>query len=261
MNASESPVNTPDQPRRFRRATAIGLTAGLLGGGAAGLLFAVPSLTSAASDTVTLQDSTSDTATDTADDSTVVLGDGAQAPADAPDPGTRIRETLQSLVDDGTITAEQADAVAAHLAENMPRGGRGGGMHGGRGFDGTVVADALGVTADELHTALEGGQSIADVAAAQGVDVQVVIDALVAEAQTRLADAVTDGRITQEEADSKLADLETRITERVNTAGPLMGDGMGRGPRGGMGGGMGGHMGAPDGDDAADATADATTGA
>lgn len=257
MNTPETPLNTSaDQPRRFRRATAIGLTAGLLGGGAAGLMFAVPSLTSAASDTVTLQETSTDTATDTATDTgaddTVVLGDGAQSdvPADAPDPGARIREELQSLVDDGTITAEQADAVAAHLAENMPRGGRGGGMHGGRGFDGTVVADALGITADDLRTALQDGQSIADVATAQGVDIQVVIDALVAEAQTRLADGVTDGRITQEEADAKLADLEARITERVNTAGPMMGDGMGHGPRGGMGG----PMGAPDGDDDADAT-------
>ena len=57
MNASTPTLEpTPDQPnRRFRRATAIGLTAGLLGGGAVGLLVAVPSLTSAASDTVTLQ--------------------------------------------------------------------------------------------------------------------------------------------------------------------------------------------------------------
>ena len=227
MNASNPTFEpTPDQPnRRFRRATAIGLTAGLLGGGAVGLLVAVPSLTSAASDTVTLQDS-GDTGTVTDDQGT---DDGTDT--DRPEAGARIREYLQSLVDDGTITAEQADAVAAHLAEGMPgRGGHGGEMggrgHGGR-FDGTVVADALGITVDELATALQGGQSIADVAAAEGVDVQVVVDAIVAEAEARIAQGVTDGRFTQDEADAKLADLTARITERVNQAG-----GFGRGGRG-----------------------------
>lgn len=241
MNASTPMLEpTPDQPnRRFRRATAIGLTAGLLGGGAIGLLVAVPSLTSAASDTVTLQDSGdtgSDTITDDATDDTDTARPGA---------GARIREHLQSLVDDGTITAEQADAVAAHLAEGMPgRGGDGGGMggrgHGGRGFDGTVVADALGITVDELATAVRSGQSIADVAAAEGVDVQVVIDALVTEAEARIAQGVTDGRFTQEEADAKLADLTARITERVNQAG-----GLGRGGHGP------GHL-----DDASDVSTD-----
>jgi hypothetical protein len=31
-----------------------------------------------------------------------------------------------------------------------------------------------------------------------------------------MAQAVTDGRITQEQADARLADLEERVTERVN---------------------------------------------
>lgn len=227
-NSNDDALRTSDgRPRRFRRATAIGLTAGLLGGGAAGLLFAAPSLTSAASGTVALQETSTD------DSGTVTVTD--EAAVATPDRGARVREALQSLVDDGTITAEQADAVATHLADNLPRGGRGGGggMHGGRGFDGTVVADALGITADELRTALQDGQSIADVAAAEGVDVQVVVDAMVAAAQTRVDEAVAAGRITQEEADTKLAELETRIAERVNTAGPLRGDGMGRGHRGG----------------------------
>lgn len=232
-NSHDDALPTSDgRPRRFRRATAIGLTAGLLGGGAAGLLFAAPSLTSAASGTVALQEtSTDENSTDESGTVTVTDEDAAATP----DRGARVREALQSLVDDGTITAEQADAVATHLADNLPRGGRGGGggMHGGRGFDGTVVADALGITADELRTALQDGQSIADVAAAEGVDVQVVVDAMVAAAQTRVDEAVAAGRITQEEADTKLAELETRIAERVNTAGPLRGDGMGRGHRGG----------------------------
>jgi hypothetical protein len=139
---------------------------------------------------------------------------------------------LQELVDDGTITATQADAVATHLVEQMPdRGGRGhDGRHGGgRGVAGTVVADALGITDEELRTALASGQTIAELAAAEGVDVQVVIDAMLAEVEQRLDDKVADGRITQEDADAKLTEATERITERVNTAG--LGR-MGRGPAG-----------------------------
>ena len=40
-----------------------------------------------------------------------------------------------------------------------------------------TAAEALGITEDELRTALEDGQSIAQVAEADGVDVQTVIDA------------------------------------------------------------------------------------
>ena len=92
MNASTPTLEpTPDQPnRRFRRATAIGLTAGLLGGGAVGLLVAVPSLTSAASDTVNLQhsgDTGSDTGTVTITDDQST-DDGADPDRHAPGPPT-----------------------------------------------------------------------------------------------------------------------------------------------------------------------------
>ena len=83
------------------------------------------------------------------------------------------------------------------------------------------------MTSDELRTALQDGSTIAEVAAAQGVDVQTVIDALVAEATTRIAERVTAGDLTQAEADAKIADLTTRITEQVNSGMPMGGPGRG----------------------------------
>ena len=83
---------------------------------------------------------------------------------------------------------------------------------------------ALGITADELRTALEGGQTIAEVAAEKGVDVQTVIDAMVAEAKTHLDEEVAAGEHTQEEADQKLADVTERITDSVNNGMPARGD-------------------------------------
>ena len=43
-----------------------------------------------------------------------------------------------------------------------------------------------------------------------------VIDALVAEKTERIADAVESGRLTQDEADEKLAEIEDRVTDKIN---------------------------------------------
>ena len=53
-----------------------------------------------------------------------------------------------------------------------------------------TAAEALGMTADELRTELEAGKSIAQVAEERDVDVQTVVDALVAEGTERLEAAI-----------------------------------------------------------------------
>lgn len=160
----------------------------------------------------------------------------------------RITEALSGLVSDGSITQEQADEVASTLDE---AGIGHGGWHrdGGPGL--SAAADALGMTEDELRTALQAeGTTLADVAEEQGVDVDTLIDALVTAQQERIAAAVEDGRLTQAEADERLADLEERVTERVNSEGPVGGSERG-GPMGHHG--PGGHRG--DGaDDGAEST-------
>jgi hypothetical protein len=106
-----------------------------------------------------------------------------------------------------------------------------GGPHGRHGphADLSVAASTIGVSEDDLRAALESGQSIADVATAHGVDPQAVIDALVADAQAKLADRVADGDLTQEQADEISADLAQHITDLVNHAG-LPGPGGRGGP-------------------------------
>ena len=167
----------------------------------------------------------------------VVLGGLAVAgPALADDPtGTsaveRITEALSGLVDDGSITQDQADEVAATLAESG-FGGHGGGPGFGLGLE--TAAEALDLTEHELRTALQAdGATLAQVAEDQGVEVDTLVDALVTAAEERIAEAVEDGRLTQAEADERLADLTARITERVNSPLPERG-----GPRrGGPGAG------------------------
>jgi polyhydroxyalkanoate synthesis regulator phasin len=148
----------------------------------------------------------------------------------------RITEALSGLVSDGSITQEQADEVASTLDEAGI--GHGGGHRGG-GFDLSAAATALGMTEDELRTALEvDGTTLADVAGEQDVEVDALVDALVTAQQERIAAAVEDGRLTQEQADERLADLEERVTERVNSEAPV--GGPGHGPRGDRGGRPGG---------------------
>ena len=135
----------------------------------------------------------------------------------------RVRDALSGLVEDGSISAEQADEVAGVLGaagiggHGGPGGHDGHGGHGGgRGLD--VAAEALGMTHEELHTALEAeGATLAQVAEDRGVAVDPLVDALVTEEQEGIAQAVEDGRLTQEEADQRLADLEARVTDRVES--------------------------------------------
>jgi hypothetical protein len=191
----------------------VGLAAGLVAGGAGVMAIAVPAISGAQESTTT----------------TPSTEEGTEATTKA----DRLAEVLQPLIDDGTLTQEQADAVIARLQEAMPRGlgGHGPGfLH--KGLD--TAADALGISEDELRAALQDGQSIADVAAERGVDVQTVIDALVADAQARLAEEVAEGDLTQEQADARLSRLTEAVTAMINGERPAMSGRGGhfRGPRG-----------------------------
>lgn len=169
-------------------------------------------------------------------------GDVADTPA-----YSAILDALSNLVDEGTIDQSQAEAVAEHLASQRgPRDGfRGKGGHFGAGLGG--LTELLGVTAEELRTALSEGQSLADIAAANGSSVDEVVGHLLGELEAKLDEAVEQGRLDADEAAEKLAGAEERITEMVNGTferpsrdrfdGRGFGDrGFDRGGRGGFGG-------------------------
>ena len=90
------------------------------------------------------------------------------------------------------------------------RGPRGGGKHL------EVAAQAIGIEVDALREALRDGQTIAEVAQANDVEVQAVVDAIVADISARIDEGVANGRLTEEEADEKKAELPERVTARVN---------------------------------------------
>jgi hypothetical protein len=115
--------------------------------------------------------------------------------------------------------------------------------HEGRGPAKSLasVAGVLKLTEVELKAQLDSGKSLADVAATQNVSVQSVIDVIVAEKQAHMAEEVASGEMTQAQADAKLANVTTKVTEMVNSVRPA---GMGEGKHGGKGhGGRGGRGG------------------
>lgn len=112
---------------------------------------------------------------------------------------------LTQDTDDGATP----DADGEDEAREGRRGNRGGGCHL------EEIAAAIGIEEDALRAELDAGQSIADVAEANGVDAAVIVDLLVDSAEERIADKVEEGRITEEEAAEKLANIEERAEDRV----------------------------------------------
>ena len=121
-----------------------------------------------------------------------------------------------------------ARPVTTSVTANAQHVSNDGGRHGGPGLD--AVASVLGMTDAELHAALHSGNSLAAVAQSQGVAVQKVIDAIVADITNHVAAEVKSGELTQAEADAKLAGLSAKVTEMVNSTRPMHGD---DGPHGG----------------------------
>jgi len=123
----------------------------------------------------------------------------------------------------GRITQAQANEMKAAIsAGKLPIGipGAGPGFGHGPGFRGGDFLDAaasyLGLTDDQLRTQLESGKSLADVARAQNKSVDGLKQAIIAAVQSKLDQAVKDGRLTSDEESQILAKLKSSIDNLVN---------------------------------------------
>ena len=175
---------------------------------------------------------------------TVQVGSSSAAPSTTtpgadhrrPSRFDHLHEVLAGLVAKGTITQAQADAVEAAMASgahpnHRPGGPRGGDLMGMLREGIKPVADAIGITPEQLLTELRSGKSIADVAKAHGVSEAKVVAAIEAQATKRIDEAVSKGHLTSDQAvkiKSKLHDLITKVVE--HTGGPMP---FGGGPFGG----------------------------
>jgi hypothetical protein len=104
----------------------------------------------------------------------------------------------------------------------------------GMGGEWQVIADALGEDVATLQSDLQSGKSIADIAAEKNVELSTIVDAVVAQRQDALNTAVTDGRLTQEQADAQIALLKANLNVMfTQTFDQQAGDRPGFGQRGG----------------------------
>lgn len=185
----------------------------------------------------------------------VALGTVTKALVDAE------KQEIADAVTAGRLTQAQADQLLANVEQHatdivngtVPRpmdgmgpgadcsGGTGPGPMGlGRdtGDELAAAATALGLTTTELQTKLQAGSSLAEIATAEKVAVQTVIDALVTVEKAEIDAALTAGAITQAQADRMKANVTQRATDIVN--GTFRGGPGGRG-HGGRGHGGRGH--------------------
>ncbi|MCH8161497.1 MAG: trypsin-like peptidase domain-containing protein [Chloroflexi bacterium] len=77
-----------------------------------------------------------------------------------------------------------------------------------------------GIRYIQTDASIEGGQSVVQVAEANGVSEQELTDYLLGEIEAKLDEAVESGRIDQATADEKLAGAAERIAECINREGP-----------------------------------------
>jgi hypothetical protein len=143
---------------------------------------------------------------------------------------------VDAAVADGDLTEEQGAALKERIeAGELPLVGgplvrpHGPGFHHLFGALDTA-ASYLGLTVAELREQLEAGQTLAEIATAEGETVDGLERALLDAATEELAAAVADERITEAKEQEILANLPERIDDLVNGElhGPR-GPGLGRG--------------------------------
>jgi polyhydroxyalkanoate synthesis regulator phasin len=142
-----------------------------------------------------------------------------------------LADRIDAAVAAGRLTKDEGTALKQRLdAGDFPLFGglhRGFGHFGGRLGRLDAAANYLGLTETQLHSELEGGKTLAQVAQAHGKTANGLIDALVADAKKRLDQAVTAGRLTRSQANEMLSGLRDRIGALVNSR-ALEGDHAGR---------------------------------
>ena len=95
------------------------------------------------------------------------------------------------------------------------------------------IATLLRMTPDELRTAQQNGQSLAQIATARNVDQNTLIQTIISSSKTRLDQEVAAGRLTQQQETDRLQRLQQEAPQMITRTGP---------PGGGMRGGIGTSM-------------------
>jgi hypothetical protein len=131
-------------------------------------------------------------------------------------------DRIDAAVAAGRLTKQQGDELRQRIESgDFPLVGAPGFGHHfgarhefGHGLD--AAASYLGLTEDQLHSRLESGKTLAEIAKAQGKSVDGLKGAMVKDAKTHLDAAVKAGRLSAAEEQRVLAGLQQRIDDLVN---------------------------------------------
>jgi hypothetical protein len=116
------------------------------------------------------------------------------------------------------VTKKVTDQANGVASTRNGRGGKDHGTTGGFAAHAPAIAKALGMTTDELNTALASGKTVAVLAKEKGVDLNMIIATWVAEEQA-------------EHPEMAAADVTKKVTDQANGVTPIGGNGRGRGGR------------------------------
>jgi hypothetical protein len=137
-------------------------------------------------------------------------------------------QVVDEALAEGWLTEEQAEMMRWRL-EQAPGGGmRGlgkGGLHVGGPVLGrlgdnllSVAAEQLDMTLTDLLDALQDGSTIVGLAEEAGVETQAIVDAYLDGVRANVAEAVSEGRMTQVQADYYLEQVESRVIDQLDKA-------------------------------------------
>lgn len=110
---------------------------------------------------------------------------------------------------------DQDDTSAPNEEEQTDRNDRRQRRSERRAVIGSIVAETIGITVEDLRAEFQDGNSVADVAEANGVAPETVAEALIGALEERLDTAVENGRLTEQEAADRLERRSERIAERI----------------------------------------------
>jgi hypothetical protein len=154
----------------------------------------------------------------------------ASAQISGPSPAPQAVEVSTSEDTSTTIESKESGSVKGQTGH--------GGKMGHIKAASEEVAAVLNLTIEELVAELRDSKSLAAIAEAQNVDISKVKEVLTAEFKAHLDEYVVEGKLTQAQADEKLAKFTSRLDDMVNKARPqggMKGEGHrrgGHGPRG-----------------------------
>lgn len=150
-----------------------------------------------------------------------------------------LTERIHQAVTDGSLTQERANLLLGNLEETVTNaingayrdlrdGLRGGDRPGQGGLRGgwlgetrpliNAAADATGLTPLEIGQAVRGGQTLGEVITANGGDSAAVVSAAVATVTEKLDEAVSNGRITEEQERAMIGGLQAFYEAVLNGA-------------------------------------------